>query len=266
MSDGYPVRARWWCPPRPAGAVLYLHGIQSHGGWFEGSAGHLAARGLAVLLPDRRGSGLNEQDRGHAPSARRLLLDTSEAADWVLQQTGHARVHLVGVSWGAKLALGMQLRRPEVIESISLVAPGLFPRVDMRARTKLAIAWCRLVRAREEFAIPLNEPELFTANPERAAFIEADELRLMRATAGFFVASRYLDLLVRRVRPAARSRLRLYLAGTDHIIDNARTAAWARALPWPQRTITQYDGTSHTLEFEPAPQTFFDDLAGGMLS
>ena len=42
LSDHCEAFARLWMPPSPRGAVLYLHGIQSHGLWFEESARRLA--------------------------------------------------------------------------------------------------------------------------------------------------------------------------------------------------------------------------------
>ena len=100
FSDQYEAYARWWQPVRPRGAVLYLHGIQSHGLWFEASARRLAEAGFAVLLPDRRGSGRNDADRGHLPSAKRLLADLADCLNEIHVRTGFTRAHLVGVSWG----------------------------------------------------------------------------------------------------------------------------------------------------------------------
>ena len=57
------------CPDFPL-PVLYLHGIQSHPGWFVGLAAALSARGHPVYLVTRRGSGRNRLARGHAASAR----------------------------------------------------------------------------------------------------------------------------------------------------------------------------------------------------
>ncbi|HMQ16427.1 MAG TPA: hypothetical protein PKC49_10665, partial [Phycisphaerae bacterium] len=48
-ADGYVLSGRVWTPaqtPARSPAVLYLHGIQSHGGWFEWSASLLAQAGL----------------------------------------------------------------------------------------------------------------------------------------------------------------------------------------------------------------------------
>ena len=68
-----------------------------------------------------------------------------------------------------------------------------------------------------------------------------------------------------RTRPTFPPRLNVYLADTDRIIDNERTKAWTRALPWPERAITQYEGTHHTLEFEPDPTPYFRDLLAGIV-
>ncbi len=262
-SDGYRVFARWWPGSRPAGAALYLHGIQSHGGWFEQSASRLAAEGLAVLLPDRRGSGRNEHDRGHTPSARRLVQDAVGQIEEIHRRVGVEQVHLLGVSWGGKLALAVFEAAAHRVRSLSLVTPGLFPRVDLSLADKLRIAWAAMTNPYKTFEIPLNEPELFTANPERIGFIAEDPLRLRRATAAFFVASRRLDRAARRVaRRAPAVPLRVFLAEHDAIIDNERTRRFIRDLDWPDRSITEYRGAHHTLEFEPDNATFLHDLGG----
>ena len=264
MSDGYRAWARWWRPDSRQGVVVYLHGIQSHGAWFTGSGSYLAAHGLSVLMPDRRGSGRNGLDRGHAASARRLVEDVVETIRWAIRAGGHNRVHLVGVSWGGKLAVVAQQAAPQSVSSLALVAPGLFSKVDVSWPGKLAIGWSGLVRPRRHFDIPLNDPELFTANPERIRFIREDSLRLRTATASFLIASRRLDLAARRAGRGAETGLNLFLAEHDDIIDNERTRAWVRELPWPRRRITQYHGAHHTLEFETAPEKFFGDLLAAL--
>ena len=75
LPDGYEAYARYWGHDRPRGAVLYHHGIQSHCGWYQASAARLVESGYAVLQADRRGSGRNEADRGHAESADQLIGD-----------------------------------------------------------------------------------------------------------------------------------------------------------------------------------------------
>ncbi|MHC4445267.1 MAG: alpha/beta fold hydrolase [Planctomycetota bacterium] len=261
LSDKYEVFARLWMPSQPRGAVLYLHGIQSHGGWFETSAQRLAEAGFAVLLPDRRGSGRNNHQRGHLPSTRQLMRDIAEFLDELHVRTHFSQAHVIGVSWGGKLALAATQQMPQKIRSLTLVAPGLFPKVDISLTQKLRVALSAVMARKSLFDIPLNEPELFTANPVRQQFIRDDSLALHRVTAAFLLTSRKLDQYARSAAGNTKGcPLRVFLAGKDKIIDNAKTKDLVRRLNWSTREITEYSDAGHTLEFEADPQPYLNDL------
>ena len=256
MSDGYRVRGRVW---RGAAehlhAILYLHGIQSHGGWYEGSGALLADGGATVIMPDRRGSGLNRQGRGDTPAPARWLDDLNEIA--AAEQHGRPpQLDVVGVSWGGKLAVAWALQRPDLVRRLLLIAPGVWPRVDVDRRTRLRVALSLFRGGRGEFEIPLSDAALFTDNPEGRSFIEKDEEKLTRATARFLYFSTRLDARLRRSR---RGRLRaavtLLLAARDRIIDNERTTHWMRRIAESPPQIRVLDG-SHSLEFEPNAEPF----------
>lgn len=253
MSDGYVVRGRVWPPgdASPRAGVLYLHGIQSHGGWFEPSAADLNAAGLAVMLPDRRGSGLNTAARGDTPSAERLLADLDEHAAAFVKRYALERLAVLGVSWGGKLAVAWLLDRPMVAGALLLVAPGLCPAVDVGWMTRVAIGWALLTQAGRSFPIPLNDPALFTDEQDGQRFIADDPLRLMRATARFLFQSTRLDRMIRRaVQHALKLRTSAFLAAQDRIISNARTECLLRRLALETPEVTLFPDASHTLEFE----------------
>ena len=254
MSDGYALRGRMWLPRTPATrcAVLYVHGIQSHGGWFEWSASLLARHGAGVLLPDRRGSGLNPADRGDTPAAERWLADLDELSDWAAREWGSTRCAVVGVSWGGKPALAWALRRPERVGRVLLIAPGLFPVVDIGFAARLRIGAALLIHPQLEFPIPLDDPALFTDNPAGRAFIADDPLKLTRATAKFFYESVRLDRMLRRVKTGAlRAEATLILAGRDRIVRNEPMVAWLRRCAAAPPTVRTLADAAHTLEFEP---------------
>lgn len=262
LSDGYETVVRWWRPDAPRGSVLYLHGIQSHGGWYEQSASALAERGLTVLMPDRRGSGANTDQRGHVDSISRCLQDGADALDRLLEHGGHPAAHVVGVSWGGKLAVALAAAEPRRVGSITLVAPGLFPKIDLPRGDKFRVAMSMINNRDRMFDLPLNEPRLFTSNPKRIAWVEKDELRLARVSAGFLLVTRRLDRSVAAFgRSAFRGGLHVFLAGRDKIIDNERTRQWARSLALRDRQITDFPDAEHTIEFEPAPQPYFKSMA-----
>ena len=263
FSDGYRASVRWWRSDCGRGAVLYFHGIQSHGGWYEQSGGRLAERGLTVLMPDRRGSGLNTEQRGHVESAARCVDDAREMLEVLLRETGQAAAHAVGVSWGGKPAVALADAVPDRVASLTLVAPGLFPKMDLTKTEKFRVALAMINERNRSFDIPLNTPRMFTANPERLRFLERDALKLTLVTASFLLASRRLDRVVRRFgRSAWRGPIHLLLAGRDQIIHNDLTRQWLAELPSPDRKITTYADAEHTIEFEADPSRFLDDLAG----
>ncbi len=264
-SDGYEASVRWWLPAQPRGAILYFHGIESHGGWYEGSGSMLAELGWAILMPDRRGSGRNERERGHAESHHRLLSDGAELINAITARCGIARVHLVGVSWGGKFACALAATEAQRVASLSLVAPGLFPVIDVPAGEKLRIAWELLADPRRAHPLPIHHTSMFTNNPLKRDFVERDPLRLCEATAAFLLASRRLDRVARSLGGSAwRGGVHALLAGQDRIIDNARTREFVRGLVGSATRITEYAGAAHTLEFEPDPQPFWHDLAKGI--
>ena len=49
-------------------------------------------------------------------------------------------------------------------------------------------------------------------------------------------------------------------SGRDRIIDNAATKKLFDRMGSPQKTFIEYPEACHTLEFEPKPDQFIDDL------
>src|SRR4051812_23087307 len=178
-SDDYPIHVATWPTPGPArGKVVVLHGVQSHGGWYHSLGRTLAASGYEAHFPDRRGSGANRVDRGHAPSSRRLVDDVTEYLASIRATGPAVPTALGGISWGGKLAVLASARRPELVDALALICPGLHPRVGVSRSERWAIAWAYFTDRHRAFPIPLSDPALFTDNPEGRAFIANDPLGL----------------------------------------------------------------------------------------
>lgn len=260
LPDGYRAYGRYWSPPRPRGAVLYHHGIQSHCGWYESSPARLLDAGFAVLQVDRRGSGQNEQDRGCAESANQLIGDVLAARDELDRRSGLSRQHVIGVSWGGKLAVAAYVSDSSGVLSLSLVTPGLFPRVGVSKSRAAKIGFAMIYEPQSRFDIPLNDSELFTADPNWQHFFDHDELTLRQCSAGFYLASRRMDKIVARLEKAPAIPVHLFIAGEERIIDNDKTTSFIRDMHWPHCRITTYGGARHSLEFEQDPEVYFRDL------
>jgi alpha-beta hydrolase superfamily lysophospholipase len=260
-SDGYTIHVAVW-PATGAlrGRLVVIHGVQSHGGWYHRLGRTLAEAGFETHFPDRRGSGANRADRGHAPSARRLVADLAEWINSLRERDPSKPLVLAGISWGGKLAVITAAGHPELVDALALICPGLQPRVGVSLGERLRIAWAFVFNSRKTFPIPLSEPELFTASAEGQAFIAADRLGLHAGTAGLLAVSTFIDLRVRLSRKRVRQPLLLMLAGKDRIVDNARTLATVQSLASKDQTIIEYPEAHHTLEFEPDPTRYARDL------
>jgi acylglycerol lipase len=267
-SDGYRLSYRHWVPENtPRGYVVGLHGVQSHSGWYESSSRRLCQAGFEVRFLDRRGSGQNTQDRGHAPHPDRLINDVAQMLAnvcWEREKSAPAApVILLGVSWGGKLAAVTAARRPELVEGLVLLYPGLKARVRpnrlQRGLLKLGVAsgtGGKLVR------IPLDDPALFTSEACWQEFIRNDPLALHEATVSFLKCSVELDAEANRIPEEVRMPTLVMLAGGDQIIDNLATRRYLNRLGTSHLVLREYPNAQHTLEFEPDREAIFSDLVG----
>jgi alpha-beta hydrolase superfamily lysophospholipase len=255
-SDGYVWSYRTYEPAHdPRAELICLHGIQSHGGWYVDSSERLADAGYRVSFLDRRGSGLNFRDRGDAPSFRRLLDDIAEFV------SGRPRPRfLMGVSWGAKLAAAFNRRHAGLIDGLLLIAPGFKPRVRPTTADIARIAVARWHDPQRLFPIPLNDANLFTAEPTRQAYVRDDSLALRQATARLLFESARLDVYLKFVPRRVHVPTFLALAECDRIIDNRGARRFVGRFATDDRVVLEYAGAHHTLEFEPGGPPFVEDI------
>jgi alpha-beta hydrolase superfamily lysophospholipase len=260
-GDGYRWRYRRYVPTEAAKArVIGIHGIQSHGGWYEYSCQRLCDAGYSVCFLDRRGAGLNQQSRGDTPGFRRLLDDLAEFIQTEKHSTNDVLTFLMAISWGGKLAVALECRHSGLIDGLALLCPGFFPKVRPSFGEKVRIALARLHSPQKMFSIPLNDPELFTSNPSRQKFIQEDPLSLRQATARLLVESVRLDGYLQLAARYVKIPILVMLAEKDRIIDNVRTRRLIARFTSPDKKIIEYPGAHHTLEFEPNPEVYLDDL------
>jgi acylglycerol lipase len=215
-SGGRLLRYRVLASRRARYHLLYLHGIESHSAWFLPAAASLRELGCTTYLLDRRGSGLNMNPLpGDASSARVLLEDVRRFR----HQLGYLPMHLVGLSWGGKLAAAVAIDQPDAVQSLILVTPGLCYRTDLSLLVKASVLLSLLAGGRSRFKIPI-EPEMFTSTPGFLDFIRTDPWRLQKVTARFLLTSRALDWMIARKVADLDLPVLLFLAGKDRIIDN----------------------------------------------
>ena len=261
-SGGYKLHYRHFQPVGISkGTIVFIHGIQSHGGWYETSCKKFAQAGYRVLFLDRRGSGLNEVSRGDSPSFRTLLDDLKEFLQYQRKEiAGSTPLILGAISWGGKIAFGLEIRMANLVDGFILLAPGFCPKVHPTRKERFFIALGSLFAPRRLFNIPLNDPELFTSNPVAQKFLKEDPFALRKATARFLLDSVRLDFYLRIFRTKISKPILLLIAGQDKIIDNEKTIAFVKRFASGSLTVKEYAEAHHTFEFEPEPQKHIEEI------
>ncbi len=262
-SDGHQLDFFEYLPPplQPQSThVVFLHGIQSHAGWYSGSCKELARKGHHILFLNRRGSGKDSVRRGDIPSWRRLVLDVREFLQDQQQKHPGGRWFLGGISWGGKVAAAVAARCPDLIEGLILLCPGLVPLVSPPLAKRLAIVLSSILWPSKQFAIPLADPALFTSHPLWQDFLSKDEDSLRTASARFFVQSVRMDIWFRLSCRGWKVPTLMFLAGNDRIVNNRATRDRLEGLAQGPTKVMEYAKAHHTLEFEGPEVPWVHDL------
>ena len=240
-------------------ALVYLHGIESHGGWFDGPADLLCGQGYDVYCLDRRGSGVNRENRGfgsgHADSYETLLADIHAFIKPL--RSRYRALYLVGLSWGGKLAMSHAVTHPLDCDGLILITPGIRAKVNVGFGTLIEII---LADPHRPIKLPI-EPEMFTATPHILDKIRNDPLRLRYATAGFLLQSSKLDGYLDRRIVENKLPILLILAGNDRIVDNRGVIDVLGRGKQRILDIVTYTDQTHSVQFD-APHRLVRQMVG----
>lgn len=115
----------------PRGAVTFVHDAGEHGGRYLALARHLASVGWAIALPDLRGHGQSEGERGHSAGINEILRDIGDVQDHLAYRQPEAPKVLIGQGLGALYCLAYACERPEGVAALVLAAPLFEPRFQL---------------------------------------------------------------------------------------------------------------------------------------
>lgn len=111
----------------PRGVVTIVHDAGEHGGRYHALAEVLADRGWAVALPDLRGHGKSEGERGHSAGLREVQRDLDEVQNHLAYRLPDAPKVLLGVGLGAAYAASYAAADPGRLAALVLAAPLVEP-------------------------------------------------------------------------------------------------------------------------------------------
>ncbi|MDP3789431.1 MAG: alpha/beta fold hydrolase [Candidatus Omnitrophota bacterium] len=241
--------------------IVYLHGIESNSGWFSQLALQLAGRGFTLYGIDRRGSGLNEENGGDIKDYNIFFDDIEDALRLVKEQNAGKKIYIMGICWGALLAVNYILKGKTNPDGLVLLSPAIYRKVDLNPGAKALVLACSLFYPQVRFKIPIND-RMFTANERYLNFIRNDKMRLRYLTCRFFSEIVKMERDFGPLNDGVILPLIVLLAGHDDIVDNERVKKWFNALPARDKTIRIFDDFHHVMPFEEEMTPLMDCIKG----
>jgi alpha-beta hydrolase superfamily lysophospholipase len=108
-----------------------VHDASDHGGRYLTLARALAADGWSVALPDLRGHGRSEGERGHSNGIAEVLRDIGDVQDHLAYRQPDAPRVLIGQGLGALWCLAYACEKPDGVAALMMVSPLLMPKFDL---------------------------------------------------------------------------------------------------------------------------------------
>ena len=272
QSDGYPIHYRRWGKDSGGDAIVMLHGGVSHSQWQAPLAAAIrdADPSITFIAPDRRGSGLNQDRRGHLPSKEREIEDVLTV---VREATArYERVHLAGWCFGAQVACiaAAELRKEREIASLLMVSPGFV--FGERYADVLRMSTAAVRGALAQLGVtpdPLHayvpvplQPTDFITDEAWLEFATEDELTLRRVTDGTVTVWGELAAWSWEVLPELRDIPAIAVFGTeDRLVDHDGVARLLREQLTARPPVIELLKAPHAVQFAD-PAALAEHLVG----
>jgi lysophospholipase len=240
--------------------ILYLHGIEGHSQWFVPTARVLNESGMTVYAADRRGAGLNSEDRGHLTSLNVFINDVEMLLRHIRRNHPDQPIVLFANCWSAKAAAFIARRghtyadgaKPVKLSGLVMTCPAIVTSANFAALTRLKIALFSLLGEqgrRRIYPIPLTT-EMLTDNPSYIDYLQNDPLRLHSASVNFFRETFILGLLAQTSARQIDLPLLLLQAENDKIINVEKLKKWYEQVASKDKVWRLYPNATHSLDFD----------------
>lgn len=229
--------------------ILYLHGIESHMGWFKDMAEKFQERGTSVYALDRRGSGLSKEERGHIDSYKTLLNDIDDVIKDIKKSHPEDKLYLTGMCGGGRFAADFAGLAPAAIDGLILISPAIKTKVTLPVKDKLDVLFNSFLNPKKRVPTPL-EDGMFTDNEKYLDFIKNDALNLHHLTARFYRELILMDIMLSNKIFKIDIPILTLLAGDDAIVNNDAMKRWHQRLKASDKTIKVFSGCCHFLPFQ----------------
>jgi alpha-beta hydrolase superfamily lysophospholipase len=235
------------------GLILAVHGFGEHSGRYSELAAEACARNMLFACFDLRGHGKSGPRRGDVENLHALVLDVLFVVNHArsilgLQQNKDLFFGLLGHSFGGLLVTYAASILQNGCPPIFLSSPCY--RIYQKVPQWKKMIAATLPRLAPQTPVPVDIiPAHISENPENNTAYVADEMNLFSISARFgavFLGSMQDDMIARAAQ-SIRADITLVYAGSDKLVDPAKTKAVAPLFPRGQLRTVEIAGAGHEI-------------------
>jgi alpha-beta hydrolase superfamily lysophospholipase len=253
------IPARSWGQTKDChAAVVLVHGLGAHSGWFETLGRRLKVHGIYSVSYDQRGFG----KRANQPlvSYNQWLDELCSVYEAVQDQVGNKPVFLAGNSMGGieVAAVAPRLKPNGVV----MFSPGFegYPQTFTLSFRLQAITKALLV-PNSPVELPYST-KLVSRDEQAVNYMDADTLKRFVFPAAMGLELLKMTNLAKRMVKQITCPTLLFTAGADRIVSNAVNSALYAQIPAKSKKRIHLPEAFHDLMFDPVIDQVADEAAG----
>jgi alpha-beta hydrolase superfamily lysophospholipase len=210
-------------------ALAMVHGYSAHCGLYRHVGHAFTSAGISVTQFDCRGHGRSGGLRGHIVDFGDYVDDLAMVVDWARRKDPGKPWALLGQSMGGAVSLAFVLDKTRTEKPSRLVLSAPWLKLKMKVSIPRIMSAKVAARVLPTFTMPNGlTAENVSRNPLVLAGFDKDPLVHHVATAGWFMATLRAQARIRLQAKALAVPTLLLIAGSDRIVANEATLAFAR--------------------------------------
>ena len=245
--DNCPHFLRSWKTGGPD-ALLIMHGLGGHSGWYIAMGNSLAAQGLNVYALDHRGFGRSGGFPGHIDDYHTFLEDIRFILTEIRKRHPQGRIYLLGHSMGGLFAAHFATIYAEMLSGLLLLNPWIQDTSAFSVFSLLSVLVGGLFKSKQYWTTA--NIATMTTNPEAMQMLQADTFWRKQVTSSLL----FQTLLMRLAMPSKAKAITLptllMQAEDDKAIIISANQQFYQNLASSDKTWHSYPHYGHDSEFE----------------
>jgi alpha-beta hydrolase superfamily lysophospholipase len=245
--DDCPHFLRSWKTGGPD-ALLIMHGLGGHSGWYIDMGNALAAQGINVYAMDHRGFGRSGGLPGHIDDYHTFLEDIRFILTEICKRHTEGNIYLMGHSMGGLFAAHFAATYGEMLSGLLLLNPWIQDTSKFPFFSLLSILLGGLFKSKQYWTT--GDVTKMTTNPEAIQMLQADTFWRRQVTASLLFQALLMRLAIPSKAKAITIPALIMQAEDDKAVVIPTNQQFYETLASQDKTWKTYPHYCHDSEFE----------------